>query len=67
MTSFQVTVRYGSRPQRYHTYRVDADDVVGALRTAADEVPGEIAGEADLVEVRPVPDPDGREYVEGPA
>lgn len=63
MPSYQVTVRYGSRRQRYHTYRVDAPDVVGALREAAEDVPEAIADEADLVEIRPVPDPDEREYV----
>lgn len=61
--TFQVTIRYGSRHQRYHTYRVEADDVVQALRAAADEAPEHIVDEADLVEVRPVVRDEDREYV----
>jgi len=61
--SYQVTVRYGSRRQRYHTFRVDAEDVVQALRVAAKEIPDEISPEADLVEIRPVTRPDDRRYV----
>lgn len=61
--TFQVTVRYGSQYQRHHTYRVDAPDLVGALRAAADALPDEIAAEADLVEIRPAPRPEEREYV----
>lgn len=60
---FQVTVRHGSRYQRYHTYQVDAEDVVAALRAAADALPDEIADDADLVEIRPAPDADDRTYV----
>ncbi len=61
--TFQVTVRYGTRYQRYHTYRVEAGDLVSALREAAGALPDEIAGDADLVEIRPSPDPDDRRYV----
>jgi N12 class adenine-specific DNA methylase len=60
---FQVTVRYGSRYQRYHTLEVDGTDVRDALRAAAEEVPEEIAGEADLVEMRPAVDPEKRSYL----
>lgn len=59
---FQVTVRHG-RQYRYHTYTVDAGDARSALRAAADDMPDEVAGEADLVELRPAPEPDEREYV----
>lgn len=61
--SFKVTVRYGSRHQRYHTFEVDAGSVVQALRAAADAIPEEIVDEADLVEVRPAMRPDDREYL----
>ena len=61
--TFRVTVRYGSRRQRYHTFQVDAEDVVQALRAAAGEIPDEISGEADLVEIRPLTRPDDRRYV----
>ncbi len=60
---FQVTVRYGARAQRYHTYALDADDARSALETAASLMPTEIAGNADLVEVRLAVDPDDRVYV----
>lgn len=61
--SFQVTVRYGSRRQRYHTFQVDAENVVEALRVAAGQIPDEVTAEADLVEVRPVTRPDDRRYL----
>jgi hypothetical protein len=58
VNTYQITVRYGRRYQRYHTFTVDAQDVVDALRLAADHVPPEILPEADLVELRPAVDPD---------
>lgn len=60
---FQVTVRYGSRYQRYHTLEVSGEDVREALRAAADAVPEEVATEADLVEMRPTVDPEERSYL----
>jgi len=62
---YQVTVRYGSRHQRYHTYAVEAPDAAGALTTAAAQMPPEIAPNADLVEVRVAVDPETRGFVEG--
>lgn len=62
--AYQITVRYGTRYQRYHTYVVQADDAREALRTAAEEMPDEIVAEADLVELRVAVDPDERGYVE---
>jgi hypothetical protein len=58
--TFQITVRYGQRYQRYHTFTVQAPDVAVALRQAADQLPAEILPEADLVELRPAVDPDAR-------
>jgi hypothetical protein len=58
VNTYQITVRYGRRYQRYHTFTVDAPDVSQALRQAADQVPAEILPEADLVELRPAVDPD---------
>jgi len=58
-----VTVRYGGRRQRYHTYAVDATDAGAALEAAAAQMPSEIRGEADLVELREAADPDSRTYV----
>ena len=63
---YQITVRYGGRYQRYHTYVVEAADAPGALVEAATALPPEIAGEVDLVEMRIAVDPDERTYVEGP-
>ena len=61
--AYQVTVRYGSRHQRYHTFVVEADDAATALRVASEEMPPEISAEADLVELRVAVDPDARSYV----
>lgn len=60
---FQITVRYGGRSQRYHTYVVEAGDARDALSVAAAELPPEIAPEADLVELRIAVDPERRSYV----
>ena len=60
---YQITVRYGRRHQRYHTYTVKADDARRALEIAAQELPEPIAPEVDLVELRIAVDPDRRDYV----
>jgi hypothetical protein len=60
---YQVTVRYGGRRQRYHTYAVDAADAGAALEAAAGQMPAEIRAGADLVELRAAVDPDARSYV----
>lgn len=63
---FQITVRYGGRYQRYHTFHVDAPDAREAMATAARQIPDEIAPEADLVELRVAVDPEKRSYLEAP-
>lgn len=63
--AFQITVRYGERYQRYHTFVVEAGDVREALATAARELPDDVAREADLVEVRIAVDPDERDFLGG--
>lgn len=60
MTTYQVTVRYGSRFQRYHTFAVEAGEVADALRLAAARIPTEVLPDADLVELRVAPDPEAR-------
>ena len=60
---YQITVRYGSTNHRYHTYSVETEDARAALEGAALEMPPEIVGEVDLVEVRVAPDPDSRSYI----
>jgi hypothetical protein len=60
---YQITVRYGGRHQRYHTYVVEAPDASDALQAAAERMPPEIAPEADLVELRIAVDPDQRTYL----
>lgn len=57
---YQVTIRYGSKSQRYLTLAVTADDVSEALRTAAEEIPEDLVPEVDLVELRVAPDFDKR-------
>ena len=61
---YQVTVRYGSTNHRYHICFVEAKDAREALEGAALQMPPEIVGEVDLVEVRGAPDPDTRSYIE---
>ncbi len=61
--TFQITVRYGGRYQRYHTFTVDAADARQALEEAARAIPDEVAAEADLVELRVAVDPDKRQYL----
>lgn len=60
---YQITVRHGTRRQRYHTYEVEAHDAATALRLAAERMPPEIVEEVDLVEMRVAVDPDARDYV----
>jgi len=60
---YQVTVRYGGRRQRYHTYAVEAADLGAAMEAAAAEMPTPIRAEADLVELRAAVDPDARAFV----
>jgi len=60
---YQVTVRYGGRRQRYHTYAVEAADLGAAMEAAAAEMPAPIRAEADLVELRAAVDPDARAFV----
>lgn len=55
---YQVTVRHGKQVQRYLTFDIEASDVPAALRMAAEQIPEEVAPEADLVELRGAPDYD---------
>jgi len=63
--NFQVTVRYGGRYQRYHTFHVEAEHAGAALEAASRAIPAEIAPQADLVELRIAADPEKRTFVEG--
>ena len=62
MPFYRITIRHG-RPQRYHVVDVEADDLAGATRGAADHVPVGAATQADLVEIRRLADPDDRTFV----
>ncbi len=62
---YQITLRYGGRHQRYHTYVVEAADARLALEVAAGKMPDEIVTEVDLVELRVAVDPDRRAYLGG--
>ena len=64
MMNFQITVRYGGRQQRYHTFTVQADNAKTALESAATQLPLDIAADVDLVELRIAVDPDARSYVD---
>lgn len=61
---YQITIRYGRRPLRYHSFTVEAEDGVLALRAAADEIPHDIAAEIDIVELREAPDFDKNMHAE---
>lgn len=62
MTRYRVTFRYGAPRALYEVLDIDAGDLRGAMRAAADQVSDEVAGTAELVEVRVQGDPDEREY-----
>ncbi len=57
---FRVTIRFGRQRKGYHVASIEADDLVSALRQAADEMPPEVAGEADLAEIRRAATPEDR-------
>jgi len=61
--TFQITVRYGTRYQRYHTYTVEAADARAALAEAARALPDAIVQEVDLVEMRVAVDPEERAFL----
>jgi hypothetical protein len=63
MPNWKITVRYGARHHRYHTLDIDGADVRDALRRLADALEGEVAAEADLVEVRASVDPEARSFL----
>ena len=60
---YQITVRHGGRYQHYYTYVVEAGDARAAMQVAAEQMPTEIAPEADLVELRIAVDPEKRAYL----
>ena len=62
MPSYRVTIRYGAPRALYEVLDLDAPDLRGALAAAAERLPEEIAGSAELAEVRRQADPDAREY-----
>ena len=64
MTSYRITVRYGRRYQRYHTFEVEAADVAQALRLASEGIPPEVLAEADLVELRLAVEVEERRYLD---
>ena len=63
MPRYTVTVRFGRRGYRYHTFEVDAADVSEALEEAAAGLAPDIRETADLVEVRRAPEPEEREFL----
>ena len=65
MATYRVTIRYGGSGKRYELLDIEAPDLREALRRAAEQVPEEAASTADLVEVRLLAEPEGREYTPG--
>ncbi len=64
MPSYRITIRYGGPPSRYEVLDVDASDLREALQAAAGRLSDEVAGTADIAEVRAQAAPDDRAYVE---
>ena len=64
MPHYRVTFRYGGARSLYEVLDIEAADLRGAMRSAADSVSEEVSSTAELVEVRVQADPDEREYVE---
>jgi hypothetical protein len=62
MPSYRVIFRYGAPKALYDVLDVDAPDIRGALRAAAERVRSEVAESAELVEVREQAEPEAREY-----
>jgi hypothetical protein len=65
MPSYRVTFRYGESRVLYEVLDIDATDLRAAMREAADRVPEEVAGTAELVEIRVKMEEEEREYTEG--
>lgn len=63
MPRFSVTVRYGQRGYRYHTFEVDATDMSVALAEVSAGLAPEVRETADLVEVRSAPEPEERLFM----
>lgn len=65
MPSYRVTFRYGAPRALYDVLDIEADDLRGAMRAAADLVTEEVAATAELVEVRVRVREEEREYTDG--
>lgn len=61
---FQLTIRFGGSRARYHMERRSADSMADLLEGLPEGIPQEVLDDADLMEIRPVVDPDRREYME---
>jgi hypothetical protein len=66
MPHYRATIRFAAGGRhRYHLEDVEAPSLVDALRLAAERVPAEVRGSADLAEVRLQVDPEQREFTPG--
>jgi len=61
---FQLTIRFGGQRIRYHTETRAADSMAELLEHLPHGIPEEVLADADLMEIRPLVDPDRREYLE---
>jgi hypothetical protein len=62
MPHFRITIRHGT-PQRHHMVDIEAEDLRAAAVHAVEQFPDPAAGEADLLEIRRLNDPEARSYV----
>ena len=62
MPSYRATFRYGGARPQYEMMDLEAEDLRGALRAAADRLGDEVSATAELVEIRVQADPQEREY-----
>jgi hypothetical protein len=54
--NYHVTIRFGKKLKGYHSFSVEAEDAISALRAAPELIPSEMVPEVDLIELREAPD-----------
>lgn len=62
MNHYRVTIRFGAPRAQYEMLDVEALDLAGAMREAAERLPEEVAATAELAEVRRLTPEDERAY-----
>lgn len=59
---YRLTIKIGRPGRQYEIRDLEAEDLISALRLAIEAFPAD-AGNAELLELRRLTDPDRREYV----